>query len=166
MRFFKWSKSGKFIGVWVIFTFIISATTAVASDPKPINWREAFVTVESILKPVEGHEGHTVGVMHQRGFAFYEDGEVATVQTWLTFERSGPETSYRGYAIYSFLDGTTKVGRFNGSGDPRGQQSGKFTFEGGTERYQGISGEGSFSGRGFPPHGDIYLDVTGTYSLP
>ncbi|RQD56042.1 MAG: hypothetical protein D5R98_10245 [Desulfonatronovibrio sp. MSAO_Bac4] len=103
--------------------------------------------------------------MQQRGFAFYEDEEVATVSTWLTFERSGAKTNYRGYAIYAFPDGATKIGSFIGTGDPRGEQAGQFTLEGGTGRYEGITGQGSFSGQGFPPHGDIYLDVSGTYSL-
>ncbi len=116
--------------------------------------------------PIEGLEGHAVGVMRQRGFAFYDDGEVATVKVWLTFERSGPETGYRGYAVYRFSDGSRKVGRFIGAGDPEGRQSGEFVLESGSGRFEGISGDGRFAGRGFPPHGDIYLDVSGTYSLP
>jgi len=139
---------------------------ALATEPRSIQWREAFVTVEREFMPIEGLEGHAVGVMRQRGFAFYDDGEVATVKVWLTFERSGPETGYRGYAVYRFSDGSRKVGRFIGAGDPEGRQSGEFVLESGSGRFEGISGDGRFAGRGFPPHGDIYLDVSGTYSLP
>ncbi len=148
-------------------TWLLSAVpTADTLDSTPITWREALVTIDSELRPIEGHERHAVGVMSQRGFAFYGDGEVATLNAWLTFERSGPETSYVGYAVYMFQDGSTKVARFTGTGDPAGQQTGEFTLRAGTGRYEGVSGEGRFTGRGFPPHGDIYLDVEGTYSLP
>ena len=150
----------------VLIAFLVLQPSIVnADDAKPIEWREAFVTVDADLREIEGHAGHAVGVMQQRGFAFYDDGQVAKVNAWITFERSGAETSYRGYAVYAFPDGASKVGRFTGAGDPRGEQSGQFTIEGGTGRYEGITGQGSFSGRGFPPHGDIYLDVSGTYSL-
>lgn len=149
----------------ITILILISPLSLAADAERPIQWREGFVTVDADLREVEGHEGHAVGLMQQRGFAFYEDGDVATVNAWLTFERSGAETNYRGYAVYTFMDGTTKTGRFIGTGDPRGKQTGKFTIEGGSGRYEGITGEGTFTGRAFPPQGDIYLDVHGTYSI-
>ncbi len=154
-----------FIWIALMAFVVLQPRIASAGDETPIEWREAFVTVDADLREIEGHAGHAVGVMQQRGFAFYEDGQVATVNVWLTFERAAGETSYRGHAVYSFPDGASKVGRFIGSGDPAGEQSGQFTLEGGAGRYEGISGQGSFSGHGFPPHGDIYLDVSGTYSI-
>ncbi len=144
---------------------LISPLSLMADAERPIQWREGFVTVDVDLREVEGHEGHAVGLMRQRGFAFYDNGDVATVNVWLTFERSGGETNYRGYAVYTFIDGTTKTGRFIGTGDPRGEQTGDFTIEGGSGRYEGITGKGTFTGRAFPPQGDIYLDVRGTYSI-
>lgn len=145
---------------------VLASSGVTAQEAQAIQWREAFVTVESEIRPVEGHEGHFVGMSRQRGFAFYEDEDTATVSVFLTFERSGPSTSYRGYAVYTFPDDSTKGGYFTGSGDPMGQQSGDFVFQGGTGRFEGITGEGSFAGRGFPPDGDIYLNVSGIYSLP
>ena len=153
--------------IWAtLVVFLLSQPLMVNADEETtIEWREAFVTVDAELREIEGHKDHAVGLMQQRGFAFYEDEEVATVSTWLTFERSGAETNYRGYAVYAFPDGATKIGRFTGTGDPQGEQSGQFSLECGTGRYEGITGQGHFTGHGFPPHGDIYLDVSGTYSL-
>ena len=153
--------------IWIVMVALLFSQTSMvnADDPQSIAWREAFVTIDVELREIKGYTGHTVGLMHQRGFAFYEDGQVATVKAWITFERSGAETSYRGYAVYAFPDGASKVGRFTGTGDPRGEQSGQFTLDSGTGRYGGISGQGRFFGHGFPPHGDIYLDVVGTYSI-
>ncbi|WP_028574931.1 hypothetical protein [Desulfonatronovibrio hydrogenovorans] len=157
--------SGNLVWIVLLALLFLKPFMVSADDSKPIEWREAFVTVDVDIREIEGHKGHAVGLMQQRGFAFFEDYEVATVNAWITFERSGAETSYQGYAVYTFPDGDTKIGRFTGTGDPRGEQSGQFTLEGGTGRYKGITGQGRFSGQGFPPHGDIYLDVSGTYSL-
>ncbi len=149
-----------------ILLVVLQALPVLADDEREIGWREVLVTIDTTFEGIEGHENHALGLMRQRGFAFYEDGDVAKVNAWVTFERVDSETSYRGYAVYRFSDGATKVGRFTGSGDPGGTQSGEFTFEAGTDRYQGITGQGTFTGQGFPPHGDIYLDVSGTYAVP
>ena len=148
-----------------VLLLLLPAHPSFAGEEREIAWREAFVTVEAKLERIEGHDGYAVGLMRQRGFAFYDDGDLATVNAWITFERSGAETHYRGYAVYRFPDGATKVGRFTGGGDPAGRQTGEFILEAGTGRYQGIVGSGTFAGQGFPPHGDIVLDVSGTYSI-
>ena len=152
------------IGIALATFLLLPPAVADAGEETAIEWREALVTVEAELREVEGHAGHAVGLAQQRGFAFYDDGEVATVRAWLTFVRSAGQTAYQGYAIYTFPDQTTKIGRFTGSGDPDGPQEGTFTIEGGTGRYTEVTGEGSFAGHAFPPHGDIFLDVSGTYS--
>ncbi len=146
------------LAMTLLMTFSVKAHNA-------IQWREAFVTVDVQMEQIDSLDGQAIGMMRQRGFAFYDNDEIAAVEVWLTFERSGPETQYSGYAVYKFQDDTTKVGRFSGSGDPRGVQTGKFTFKKGTGRFEGITGQGVFTGQGFPPHGDIVLDVEGTYSL-
>ena len=106
-----------------VLLLLLQAHPSLAGEEREIAWREAFVTVDVALEPIEGHEGHALGLMRQRGFAFYQDGDIATVNAWITFERSGSETRYRGYAIYRFPDGATKVGRFTGGGDPAGRQA-------------------------------------------
>ena len=137
-----------------------------ASRDTTAGWREALVTVETALHPIEGADDRAVGTMRQRGFAFFENGEVSSMEAWLTFERSSGVTRYQGYAVYRFEDDSTKLARFTGDGDPRGAQSGEFELKRGTGRFEGITGAGAFTGQGFPPHGDIYLDVTGAIVLP
>jgi hypothetical protein len=144
---------------------ILFSSSAIHAGEKEIQWRETFVTVSSDIRPVKGHDGHALGVMQQRGFSFYDNGEIASVNVFLIFERRGCTTQYTGYAVYTFNDGTTKVVRFEGRGDPVGKQAGEFTFERGSGRYEGMQGNGTFTGDGYPPHGDIVLDVKGSYSL-
>jgi len=82
-----------------VLLLLLQAHPSLAGEEREIAWREAFVTVDVTLEPIEGHEGHALGLMRQRGFAFYQDGDIATVNAWITFERSGSETRYRGYAV-------------------------------------------------------------------
>ncbi len=131
-----------------------------------VRWREAFVTVERTVSPAPELAGHVVGTSRQRGFAFMEDGQVARATASLAFQAGGEELSYRGVAHYRFGDGSTKIARFDGGGDPAGEQTGTFRFVDGTGRFQGIEGEGTFTGRAFRPDGDIYLDILGEYRLP
>lgn len=155
--------SHRAIKATLLILSVFPLASALHAEEQPIQWREAFVTVKSDIQPVPGHENRALGLMKQRGFAFYSNGEVASVNVILTFERSEIGTQYKGYAVYSFHDDTTKVGRFEGHGDPVGEQTGVFTFEDGTGRYSGIRGNGTFTGTGFPPHGDIVLNVEGSY---
>jgi hypothetical protein len=129
-------------------------------------WREVFVTVDGHSIPIRPIEGLVLGVMEQRGFAFYEDGEVATLTAWLTYETEGRNTTYKGYAVYTFPDGATQMVRFDGGGDPIGKQKGTFTFTKGTGRFQNIEGGGTFAGEGFTPKADPYLDAQGQYTIP
>lgn len=164
----------KILGFFIVYVSTACTVFGIAQTPRnevqDISWREVFVTVDSDMQDVKEYKGHALGMMRQRGFAFYGTGredkeETAVVNVLLNFERSGGKTSYLGYAVYRFDDGSTKVGRFDGQGDPGGLQSGEFELVKGTGRFEGISGEGTFEGRGFPPYGDIYLDVQGTYSI-
>lgn len=38
-----------------------------ADDFNSIQWREALVTVEMDLNPIDGHEAHALGILQQRG---------------------------------------------------------------------------------------------------
>ena len=72
-----------------VLLLLLPTHPSLAGEEREIAWREAFVTVDASLEPIEGHDGHAVGLMRQRGFAFYDDGDLATVNAWITFERSG-----------------------------------------------------------------------------
>ncbi len=131
-----------------------------------VRWREAFVTVERTIAPVPELDGHSVGTSRQRGFAFFDDGDVARATASLAFQGGPEQLSYRGYAQYRFDDGSTKTAYFDGGGEPAGEQTGTFRYVDGTGRFQGIEGEGTFTGRAFRPEGDIYLDIVGEYRHP
>ena len=143
----------------------IVACQVFAEDQVKTKWREVFVTIDSQNVPVKTMDGLVLGVMEQRGFAFYEDDSVAAITAWLTYESHGRNTQYSGYVLYSFRDGATQFARFEGDGDAIGKQKGKFTFIRGTGRFEGISGGGTFTAVGFPPKADLYVDVEAQYTI-
>jgi hypothetical protein len=145
--------------------FIIIAQSAFAQRQIEEKWREVFVTIDSKKVPVKTIDGLVLGVMEQRGFAFYEDGSVATITAWLIYESQGRNTQYSGYVLYSFRDGATQMARFEGGGDAIGKQKGNFTFIKGTGKYDGIQGSGTFTAEGFPPKADLYVDVDAQYTI-
>lgn len=157
------------LGMMMITVLLLAGNGVAQAEEGPTvqkRWREVFVTVENHTMPVKALEGHAVGVMEQRGFAFYDGGEVATIHAWLTYESKGQRTDYRGYIVYRFRDGATQTATFEGAGDPVGMQQGKFSFVKGTDRFEGIKGSGTFTAEGFPPKADLYVDAEASYTLP
>ena len=116
---------------------------------------------------VGDEEGHVVGVYERKGVMMHENGEVANEATWGIFDSA---KGWQGYCLQTFQDGSTIWMRHQGS-----MQKGKIveaTFEltGGTGRYEGIKGGGTFTG-GYVSYsedsggfGDFHF--TGTYTLP
>lgn len=159
-------KKGWLILFVIGITFLTFLTEPVfAREKVKTKWREAFVTINSHNVPVKSVDGLGLGVMEQRGFAFYEDGSVSTITAWLTYESQGRNTQYSGYVLYSFRDGATQLARFEGDGDAVGKQKGKFTFIKGTGKFEGIKGGGTFTAEGFPPKADLYVDVEAEYTI-
>jgi hypothetical protein len=54
------------IGLTELIFFPVSIL--LADDFNSIQWREALVTVEMDLKPIDGHEAHALRILQQRGF--------------------------------------------------------------------------------------------------
>ena len=106
--------------------------------------------------------------MEQRGLAFFERNEVATLALWSTYETTETNTTYRGYAQYTFKDSSTILALLEGSGAVPGAQKGKLTFFRGTGRFLGIEGSATFTAVAVTASdagGDSYADATGEYYL-
>jgi hypothetical protein len=118
--------------------------------------------------PIRGLTGRTIGVNEQRGLAFFERDDVATLTLWTNYETTGTTTTYRGYALYTFEDGSTIVALLEGTGASPGGQDGSLTFIQGSGRFLGINGEAKFTSvtvTSADEGGDTYVDAAGNYSL-
>lgn len=151
-----------------------SSCTSLPSSGAPgrptvsVKWRETFRTTENHPLPIGALPGRSIGVEEQRGLAFFEHGDVATLALWFTYETRGTNTTYRGYAQYSFKDGSTMLALRERTGAVPGEQKGTLTFLQGTGRFLGIKGQatiGAVAVTGSTAGGDTYVDAAGEYSL-
>lgn len=139
-----------------------------ASRKNLINWRETFRETKGHEVTVGAFPHRKIGVNERRGLAFFGQNDVATLAQWSTFEVAGTNTTYSGYALYSFDDNSSIVALVEGSGSLQGQQSGFVTFVRGSGRFSGIQGEAHFTANTVSPveaGSDTYADFRGEYEL-
>ena len=118
--------------------------------------------------------GHVVGVVEFKGLTFFADGEVATHTNPATFDLTNGSGPHQGYVVHYFDDGSTSIERYQGeaklSADgKRTTVVGKFQCVGGTGRFAGLKGEGTYQGErlGALRTGDfVYVDTTGKCTVP
>ena len=128
------------------------------------------------VTPVEVGDvpGHVVGVVEFKGLSFFADGEVATHTNPATFDLTNGSGPHQGYVIHYFDDGSTSIERYQGeaklSADgKRTTVTGTFQCVGGTGRFAGLKGEGTYQGErvGALRTGDfVYVDTTGNCTVP
>jgi hypothetical protein len=118
--------------------------------------------------------GHVVGVVEFKGLSFFEGGEIATHTNPATFDLTDGSGPHQGYVTHYFDDGSTSIERYRGearlSADGRRTVvEGTFECVGGTGRFAGLRGEGTYRGEriGALRTGDyVYVDTTGSCSVP
>lgn len=141
------------------------------SQSKPataVKWRETFRTTESHSLRVDGLAERGLGVTEQRGLAFFDHHEVAALGMWFTSETMRTNITYRGYAQYTFQDGSTIFALLEGTGVVPGEQKGTLTFLRGSGRFVGINGKAGFTAVTVTPDSagsDSYADAVGEYVL-
>jgi len=121
--------------------------------------------------------GHSLRVGENQGLAIFENGELATQKNswlWDETESNGKSQGFGyGYGVYTFEDGSTMVWKFKGAGKDT-QKAGKFLYEeegtltitGGTGRFKGIKGTGTYTGKSIAPESELYVEFTLNYTLP
>jgi hypothetical protein len=118
--------------------------------------------------------GHVVGVVVFKGLTFFADGEIATHANPATFDLTDGSGPHRGYVVHYFDDGSTSIERYEGEArlaadGKRTTVSGTFQCIGGTGRFKGLRGEGTYRGErlGALQTGDyVYVDTTGSCTVP
>lgn len=118
--------------------------------------------------------GHIVGVVEFKGLTFFADGEIATHSNPATFDLTNGSGPHQGYLVHYFDDGSTSIERYQGearlSADgKRTTITGTFQCIGGTGRFEGLKGEGTYRGErlGALQTGDyVYVDTTGSCTVP
>ena len=106
---------------------------------------------KSKFEPVEvgDVEGHIVAVYEEEGIVTFSDGQVAEFKNSGTLDYVNWEGVHRGYHTVTFKDGSTHTTRYEGTSKktPEGRvTTGTHTYVGGTGKFSGIKGEGSYRG--------------------
>jgi hypothetical protein len=118
--------------------------------------------------------GHVVGVVEFKGLTFFADGEIATHTNPAIFDLIDGSGPHQGYVVHHFDDGSTSIERYRGearlSADgKRTVVEGTFECIGGTGRFEGLKGQGTYRGErlGALQTGDyVYVDTTGSCTVP
>lgn len=157
----------------VSLTFGVLITDAVAKTVK-FKLTSYIVKVERI--PIPDTEKHAIGIYERRGLALFENGETAAYHTRGTFDFTKGNGPFQGYTTLKYKDGSTTMFKYQGklTMNPSSKLpalSGKGDYIKGTGRFEGIKGNGSFSGKYITPYtadktkGDMVVDFTGKYNI-
>jgi hypothetical protein len=162
------------VGVFLIAALLLVPTTQAGEVTKKVRVTSYITKVEVL--PVPDVEKHLVGLYERKGVAIYENGETAAYQTWGTFDYTKGQGPFQGYSQLVYEDGSTSMAQYQGTMTvapgaklPTFKGTGKYIK--GTGRFEGIKGKVSFSGKYITPYsketkGDVYMEVTQTYTLP
>ena len=133
---------------------------------------QSVTTVQSV--PVGDAPGHVIGVIVFGGLTFYANGAIATHTNPATFDLTDGSGPHRGWVVHSFDDGSTAVERYEGRAilAADGQKTvveGTFTCEGGSGRFAGLEGQGTYRGERFgrlTAGANVYVDFEGSCTVP
>lgn len=154
---------------------LLFSMPAIAKTEKVKGRNVSQITKMHVIK-VGDVDGHIIAVYERRGLAFFVDGEVGTYLNRAMFDMTKGKGTAQGYVTHTFEDGSTTNSTWQGTIAPReGKRltaEGTFKYIGGSGRFEGIEGGGSWTAKSFTPYSkeetksDLITDVTGTYTLP
>jgi hypothetical protein len=112
--------------------------------------------------------GHTLGISQQTGLIFYSTGEIAKKTTAFHFDLVKGKGTFVEYSIFTHQDGSTLIEKGRGTATPvddgkRTAIEGTMECTGGTGRFDGFKGTGTFKGErigDLKTGGDMYADFT------
>ncbi len=151
----------------VLLTTAILAPVGHAADA-PLTGRISLHYTKSETIEVGDAPGHLMGVAQQTGLVFYADGGVARKTTTFTFDLVKGKGTFNEYSVITDQDGSILVSRGIGTAGPVGDGK-KFVIEGkiecigGTGRYEGFKGTGTFTGERIgelKTGGDAFFDFS------
>jgi hypothetical protein len=152
---------------------LFMATPAQAADDLG-SGRRVQGTASVSAVPVGDVDGHVMGVVRFTGLTFFANGTIAPHENVATFDLTHGNGTHEGYVVHRFADGAISVERYRGTvvvGEraDRSIVAGTFECTGGTGRFAGLEGGGSYRGERFGglAAGDhVYVDFTGSCTVP
>ena len=133
---------------------------------------QAVTSIQTV--PVGDTPGHELGVVAFAGLSFFANGEIATHTNPATFDLTDGSGPHQGWVVHTFDDGSTAIERYEGRAilSEDGAKTvieGNFTCTGGSGRFAGLKGEGTYRGERFgrlAAGASVYIDFEGSCSVP
>lgn len=162
----------RLLGLVGILSILLSQLAATPVLAETIKITVACHVTRQERTPNIEEEKHFLGMISRRGLAFFEDGDIASYESWETYDQSFEKRVIQGYALFRYLDGTKNMLRYHGEGKAiqRGEIwlfRGECEYVLGTGRFEGIHGKGHYSGKRCTPYsretgtrGDAYFSFT------
>jgi hypothetical protein len=146
---------------------IVLVGNVAAGESGKITMREVHYCPTAHVVKVPDVEGHIIVAYEGKGIAFYEKWGVCLAIEIGTFDILKGEGSGQGYSHYTFPDGSTITGKWEGKiGGGGATAEGTWTNIKGTGKFQGIQGEGTWKSYNINPGIQWYADSEITYTLP
>jgi len=158
--------------VFVTFTAVPAAWAQKTVNEKG---RVVYHFVKAEVMQVGDVPGHIIGIVDASGLDFPDTGEVAIFSNKISLDLINGTGSHQTYTVNTFEDKSTMVSKGKGvtTAHPDGTSTfeGTYTYIGGTGRFAGIKGGGSYTGKRLAPvaqggPADVFFDIVGTYTLP
>lgn len=159
----------------VVLGIVVTAPSAWADKTVKVKGRVVYHIVKVDLMDVGDAPGHVLALAEQRGLLTTDTGEVGTWSTKVVLDLRNGTGTHQAYTVTMFEDKSTMITQGKGAttAHPDGSSAfeGTFTYIGGTGRYAGIAGGGSYAGKRMAPLApgvpvDLYQDYAATYTLP
>ena len=157
---------------WVLFLATLLSGVVLlpglSSADEKVTGRIVHHSVKTETIEVGDVPGHILGITQHAGLIFYSTGEVATTRNNATFDYVNGKGTFTNYRVNTYQDGSTL--RMTGGGTATPVDGGKRTvFEGpvecigGTGRFEGYKGTGTYKGErvgDLKTGADSYFDFT------
>ena len=137
--------------------------------------RTVYHFVKTEVMQVGDVPGHIIGIVDAGGLTFSDRGEVGNYSGKISFDLINGTGPHQTYVVTTFEDKSTTItlnkGVTTARSDGTSTFEGTFTYIGGTGRFAGIKGDGSYTGKRMAPvapgsPADTFSDYVATYSLP
>ena len=157
-------------------TFVAAVPAAHADRTVKEKSRAVYHFAKVEVMPVGDVPGHIVGLADQRGLTTNDAGEVGVWASKVYLDLTNGIGPHQTYTVITFEDKSTMVTQARGTtagaaADGSSTFEGTFVYIGGTGRFAGIQGRGSYRGKRMAPitpggQADAWNDSESTYTLP
>jgi hypothetical protein len=129
----------------LLATVAVCALPAVASAGETLTWRHVQHAIDVHRIDVSDAKGHTVTVLHAVGIASFPDGSVGSTDGFGLTDTTNGSGTIQGHFFLKTADGSELRLKYTGT-STAGKIKGTDVVVGGTGKFAGAAGEGTFEG--------------------